>query len=83
MKILKVSDSKVIPIAIKILNDGGVIVYPTDTLYGFGADATNDSAIEKINSIKGRKSPISVLAPDINTAISWMDIDIHQMDLPR
>ena len=29
-----------------------MIVYPTDTLYGFGADATNDAAIDKINNLK-------------------------------
>ena len=80
MKILKVSDSQAIITAIKILNDGGVVVYPTDTLYGFGVDATNDSAIEKINSIKNRRGPISVLAPDIETAKDWLDIDINQMD---
>jgi len=81
LNIIKVSNPQAINTAIKILNDGGIIVYPTDTLYGFGVDATNGKAIEKINSIKGRKGPISVLAPDVETAISWMDIDIPQMDL--
>jgi len=51
-----------------------VIVYPTDTLYGFGCDAKNESAIQKINSIKGRISPMSVLAPNKETASSWMNI---------
>ncbi len=32
----------------KILSNGGVIVYPTDTVWGIGCDATNDAAIKKI-----------------------------------
>jgi L-threonylcarbamoyladenylate synthase len=81
LKILKVSNPDAITTAINVLNDGGIIVYPTDTLYGFGADATNYSAIEKIYIVKGRTGPISVLVSDIDTAISLMDIDIHQIDL--
>ena len=34
----------------------GVIIYPTDTVYGIGCDATNLSSISKINEIKNRKS---------------------------
>ncbi len=38
----------------KILNDGGVILYPTDTIWGLGCDATNKEAIDRIFSIKHR-----------------------------
>lgn len=38
-----------------VLEKGGVIVYPTDTLYGIGADATNENAIDRIIKIKKRK----------------------------
>ena len=37
-----------------VLNSGGVIIYPTETLYGMGALATNESAIAKIFEIKER-----------------------------
>ena len=40
--------------SIKILKDGGVILYPTDTLWGLGCDATSSVAIEKIIKIKTR-----------------------------
>ena len=33
----------------EILKEGGIIVYPTDTLYGFGCDARNNESIKKIN----------------------------------
>ncbi|MBY8962062.1 threonylcarbamoyl-AMP synthase [Flavobacterium sp. D11R37] len=40
---------------IKILRDGGVIIYPTDTVYGLGCDITNTKALERIARIKGIK----------------------------
>lgn len=40
--------------AVKILEQGGVIVYPTDTIYGLGCDCFNKKALEKIEAIKGR-----------------------------
>lgn len=49
--------------AVHILEEGGVIAYPTETFYGLGADGSNDKAIERIFHIKGRysRSPISVI----------------------
>ena len=52
---------KQIKSAIETLNTGNILIYPTDTLYGLGADATNTSAIEKINQLKKRKSPLSIM----------------------
>lgn len=37
------------------LHNGGIILYPTDTIWGLGCDATNEEAVEKIIRIKGRK----------------------------
>ena len=53
---------------------GGVIVYPTDTLYGFGVDARNETAIKRLKIIKGRSTPLSVIAPNPSTVLSWADI---------
>ena len=41
---------------LEILSSGGIIIYPTDTIYGIGCDATNLNSILKINEIKNRKS---------------------------
>ena len=67
--------------ACEILKNGGLIVYPTDTIYGIGCDAKNDKAIKKINNLKGRKSPISVLAPNKHTAMQWITVEkiYHKM----
>jgi tRNA threonylcarbamoyl adenosine modification protein (Sua5/YciO/YrdC/YwlC family) len=40
---------------VKVLKDGGLIIYPTDTVYGLGCDITNVKALEKIAKIKGIK----------------------------
>ena len=52
--------------AIKTLDKGNILIYPTDTLYGLGADATNTSAIEKINKLKKRKTPLSIMVSSLN-----------------
>ena len=41
---------------IEILQKGGIILYPTDTIWGLGCDATNKEAVEKIYNFKGKKS---------------------------
>jgi L-threonylcarbamoyladenylate synthase len=50
-----------------ILTRGGVIAYPTETVYGLGVDALNESAIHRLFKIKTRASgkPISVLVKDM------------------
>jgi len=47
---------------IKILNNGGVILYPTDTIWGIGCDATNSDAISKIYAIKRRKESKALIS---------------------
>jgi L-threonylcarbamoyladenylate synthase len=46
---------------LQILKDGGVILYPTDTIWGLGCDATNEAAVAKINAIKGRAEDKSLI----------------------
>jgi L-threonylcarbamoyladenylate synthase len=47
--------------SLKVLKEGGVILYPTDTIWGLGCDATNLSAVEKIFKIKSRPEPTSLI----------------------
>ncbi len=47
--------------------NGSIFIYPTDTIYGLGCDASNNSAVLKIREIKKRiKNPFSIIAPSFN-----------------
>ena len=50
-----------IQLAVEALRKGGVILYPTDTIWGLGCDATNDDAVSKIFRIKQRNDEKSML----------------------
>jgi len=54
-----------IDLAHNALENGEVIVYPTDTLYGFGVDATNTDAIHRLNRLKGRIQPLSIVLESV------------------
>jgi L-threonylcarbamoyladenylate synthase len=58
------SDATALDAAVNVLRAGGVIAYPTDTLYGLGADASNAAAVGRVFEIKGRDSsqPIPLIA---------------------
>ena len=47
--------------ALEVLHEGGVILYPTDTIWGIGCDATCEKAVERIYHIKGRTDSKSML----------------------
>ena len=47
--------------AVRVLRAGGVIVYPTDTVWGIGCDATNEDAVRKVYALKHREDSKSML----------------------
>jgi L-threonylcarbamoyladenylate synthase len=57
------SDPAAIRTAVRTLASGGVIVYPTETLYGLGADACSEAAVQRVVELKGREAgkPIALL----------------------
>ena len=71
MKVLKTSidevDERIISQAINVLVDGGVVLYPTDTVYGLGANIFDNNAVRRIFDIKHRSylKPLSILVSDV------------------
>lgn len=71
MRILKTSidelDENIIDDAIQVLSDGGVVLYPTDTVYGLGANIFNNDAVRRVFEIKKRSflKPLSILVSDV------------------
>ena len=64
-----------IELAYNALNNGQIIVYPTDTLYGFGVDATNTKAIQNLNKLKGRVQPLSIIINTIEEISDFGEIN--------
>jgi L-threonylcarbamoyladenylate synthase len=56
--------------AVSVLRDGGVVAYPTDTLYGLAADPRNAAAVARVFAIKGRResSALTLIAADLAQA---------------
>ena len=55
--------------AVEVLKNGGLIIYPTDTVYGLGCDITNLKAVEKVAKIKGiklEKANLSFICSDLS-----------------
>lgn len=54
-------DKEDLQAALRVLRDGGIIVYPTDTVWGIGCDATNAEAVRRIYALKQREDSKSML----------------------
>jgi L-threonylcarbamoyladenylate synthase len=76
MRILKVNpenlreSKEAIEEAVRVVSKGGVIIYPTDTVYGIGCDATNEDAIKRVFRIKKRQEDkaVPLLVSDLEMA---------------
>lgn len=57
------------------LAKGGIVIYPTDTVYGIGVSALDTGAIERLKELKGRekKRPISIIVPDVHHVEEWAE----------
>lgn len=72
--------------AVETLRRGGLIVYPTDTLYAVGCDALNQGAIERVCRIKGlnpQKNTLSIICRDMSQASEYAKIDNRAFDMMR
>lgn len=63
---------------VSVFRDGGIVIYPTDTLYGVGCDALNVRAVEKICEMKGinpQKSNLSIVCHDLSNISEYAKVD--------
>ena len=80
MKIIttkKTPQKELIRKAIKTLKKGRLVIYPTETCYGLGADATNSKAVDKLIKFKGarKRKPISVAVADKKMAGEYIKLN--------
>lgn len=78
MKVLNILENNIndrhIEVVVEALKHGGIIIYPTDTIYAIGCDALNNSAIEKVCAIKSMKSAktnLTIICHDISEITSY------------
>ena len=82
MKLLKVfkdnPNERFMELAADVMRRGGVVIYPTDTLYALGCDALNNNAIERICKLKGIKSDrtnLSIICEDLSQVAQYARLD--------
>lgn len=71
---------------VKILKDGGLVIYPTDTVYAIGCDALNVRAVEKICKMKGinpAKSNLSIICYDLSNISEYAKVDTSTFKLMK
>ena len=86
MEIITNVTEDVVKKAAKALKDGNLVAFPTETVYGLGADATNKKAVGKVYSVKGRPSdhPLIVHIASINRLDDWaVNIPDYAVNLAR
>lgn len=87
MKVVKTSvdkvDKTVIDEAVRVLAHGGVVLYPTDTVYGLGANIFNNRAVRRIFEIKQRSllKPLSILVSDTEAIDLVAKVSNNQKDI--
>ena len=87
MKILKTDinklDDKIVDEAIEVLANGGVVLYPTDTVYGLGANIFDIRAVRRVFDIKKRSllKPLSILVSDIKAIDLVAKVSIEQKEV--
>jgi L-threonylcarbamoyladenylate synthase len=65
---------------ISAIKAGMIFIYPTDTIYGIGCDATNEDAVQKIREIKQRdQKPVLVIAPSKN----WINANLFVPEMDK
>jgi tRNA threonylcarbamoyl adenosine modification protein (Sua5/YciO/YrdC/YwlC family) len=78
-------DPRLIRKAVEVLRGGGVIAYPTDTVYGIGCDITQKKAVDRVYQLKRMKpdQPLAFLCPDLGDLSKWAIVDDRTYRLMR
>ena len=87
MKIIKTTldsvDENIINEAINVLADGGIVLYPTDTVYGLGANIFDKGAVRRVFDIKQRNllKPLSILVSNVDSIDLVAKVSLSQKEI--
>lgn len=79
-------NQRIIDQVVEVLRNGGIVIYPTDTLYAFGCDALNVRAVEKIYALKGvdpQRNNLSIICYDLSDISEYARVDTATFKLLR
>lgn len=85
----KTNLNEAVQIAVEVLQKGGIVIYPTETVYGVGVDATNQAAVDRVLAYKSRREgkPLSIAVTDADMAAKYVKLTdqsktLYQQFLP-
>lgn len=83
LETIKTSPEEIVAATIAVLQRGGLVIFPTETVYGIGADATNQAAIDKLLAYKSRREgkPLSIAVTDMEMAEHYVELNDQARDL--
>lgn len=77
---------KIITEALDVLREGGIVLYPTDTIYGLGVSINDENALKKLYKIKKRSldKPVSICVSKMNmiSQVAYLDLNLKKMISP-
>lgn len=79
-------NQRIIDQVVEVLRNGGIVIYPTDTLYAFGCDALNVRAVEKIYALKGvdpQRNNLSIICYDLSDISEYAKVNTATFKLMR
>ena len=80
LKLKTIEPAEIIEESRKVIENKGVIIYPTDTVYGIGGDATEMGVVQKIREIKGleKTKPLSVIMSDLKMIKEYCEVESNE-----
>jgi len=83
LKLTKTNQAQIINQAVKTLKAGGLIIYPTETCYGLGVDATNPQAVNQLLTYKSRREgkPLSIAVTNQTMASNYVKLNTSAKNL--
>ncbi|MFH1547071.1 MAG: L-threonylcarbamoyladenylate synthase [bacterium] len=77
MKKISINSTKLVETAVDVLKEGGLVIFPCETCYGAGVDATNPTAVKRLLRYKDRRegNPISIAVTNKNMASKYAEIN--------
>ncbi len=75
MRILRAEEEEALSEALRILSEGGIVGFPTETFYGLAADPFNALAIQRLYALKRRRrdKPVLLLLSDLEEVVRWVE----------